>query len=127
MKSQGAAFAIALVACAATLAAVIGSRLSEQAATMLAGAACGAGVTAPLAIVIGVYIGGQRSQRAARESAPPPQPIVVMTPSQPQQPAPALQTWASLQPASHSLIASEPRQYTILGEETVIDGIDTVR
>jgi hypothetical protein len=127
MKSQGAAFAIVLVTCAATLAAVIGSRLSEQAATMLAGAACGAGVAVPLAIVIGVYIGSQRSQRASRESAPPPQPIVVMTPPQPQQSAPALPTWASLQPASYSLIASEPRQYTILGEETVIDGTDAVR
>ena len=127
MKSSGAAFAIALVGFAATLAAVIGSRLSDQAATMLAGAACGAGVTAPLAIAIGVYIGAQRSQRATREHAAPSQPIVVVTP-QAQQPAPtALPTWANVRPLSASLMMPEPRQYTILGEETVIDGTDAVR
>lgn len=117
--------ALALIAFAAALAAIIGSRLSEQAVTLLMGAACGAGLTAPLAIVIGATIGAQRTARD-RQPAQPPAPIVVMTPPQlAAQPAP-MQTWANVNPYTPGLIAPAPRQYTILGEETVIDGTDSV-
>ncbi len=114
---------LAFIAFAAAMAVIIGSRLSEQAMTILLGAACGAGLTAPLAIVIGAYIGSQRVRD--RQSAQPQTPIVVMTPPQPQVPQPApMQTWANLGPMTPAMIAPSPRQYTILGEETVIDGTD---
>ena len=125
MKHSAAVIGIAFVVFAGAFAAVIGSRLSEQTLTMLTGAACGAGLAAPLAILAGVFIGAQRAARA-RQSAQPQAPIVVVTPQQqPQQTtAPLYPAWPSLQPAGPAL--SAPRQYTIMGEETVIDGTDHV-
>ncbi len=124
MKHSGAVIGIALVVFAGAFAAVIGSRLSDQTLTMLTGAACGAGLAAPLAILAGVVIGAQRAARN-RQSAQPQAPIVVVTPPQPQPTtAPIYPAWPSLQPAGPALAA--PRQYTILGEEAVIDGTDHV-
>jgi hypothetical protein len=124
MKHSGVVIGIALVVFAGALAAVIGSRLSDQTLTMLTGAACGAGLAAPLAILAGAVIGAQRAARN-RQSTQPQAPIVVVTPQQPQQTtAPIYPAWPSLQPAGPAL--SGPRQYTILGEETVIDGTDHV-
>jgi hypothetical protein len=123
MKNSGAVIALGFIGFAVALAAIIGSRLSEQTVTMLTGAACGAGLVAPLAILAGLYVG---TQRAARDRQPAPPPIVVMTPQQPPAPAP-LQTWPSLHPAASGLLMPEPRQYTILGEETVVDGNTTLR
>ncbi|HLF27194.1 MAG TPA: hypothetical protein VJG32_12735 [Anaerolineae bacterium] len=118
MKNWGAVIALTLIVFAGALAAAIGSRLSEQAMTILTGAACGAGLTAPLAILTGMYIGSQRATRD-RQTTQPQQPIVVVSPpqQQPQPAAPMLPTWSSMSPAMPA-----PRQYTILGEETVIDG-----
>ena len=119
MKNSGAVIAIACIAFAVSLALIVGTRLSEQAMTMLTGAACGAGLSAPFAILAGMHIGLQRTARD-RQLAQPQQPIVVMTPPQPHQPAaPMLPTWSGWQPVA-------PRQYTILGEETVIDGNDPI-
>ena len=124
MKTSGVTFALALIGFAAMLAIIVGSRLSDQAATMLAGAACGAGVAGPLAIVIGMTLGAQRSGRD-RPPAPSQPPIVVMTPpSAAPAPSAPLPTWSSLPALSQPMTA--PRQYTILGEETVIDGTSSV-
>ena len=132
MKNSKVTFAISLIGFAVALAAIIGTRLSDQAAAMLAGAACSGAITAPLAILAGMYIGAQRAERAQRSTrdrapAQSPTPIVVVTP-QPQAPAPnpALQTWANVQPMPPGMLMGGPRQYTILGEENVIDGTDTV-
>lgn len=108
------------------LAIIIGSRLSEQAVSLLMGAACGAGLTAPFAIMAGMYYGSQRATRAHQQqtntAAQPP--IVVMTP--PQQPMqPALPQWNNAYHSVPGYSIPERRQYTILGEETIIDGNDT--
>jgi hypothetical protein len=125
MKKSGAVAALARVVFAVVLATTIGSRLSEQTMTMLIGAACGAGLTAPLAILAGMYIGAQRATRD-RDRQPAQPPIVVMTPPAHQPAAPMLPTWSSIQPVAPGLAAPTPRQYTILGEETVIDGTSNV-
>jgi len=122
MRNTGPLVAIVFAAFGVTLAAAVISRLSDQTMTMLTGAACGAGLVVPFAILGGMYFG---SQRAARDRPPaqPQPPIVVMTPPQPSQPAtPMLPTWSSVS----GMPAPSPRQYTILGEETVIDGNDRV-
>ncbi|HEY4689556.1 MAG TPA: hypothetical protein VIK33_09605 [Anaerolineae bacterium] len=116
--------ALALIAFAAALAVSIGSRLSEQAMNLLIGATCGAGLAAPFAILAGAYVGAQRAARD-RQPAQPQPPIVVMTPQPPA--APMLPAWSSFQPAPPGTLVSAPRQYTILGEETVIDGNDHLR
>ena len=110
---------------ALALAIVLGSRLSEQTVSLLMGAACGAGLTAPFAIMAGMYIGAQRATRTQQHtSATPQMPIVVMTP--PQQPMqPALPQWSNAYPTVPGYSMPERRQYTILGEETIIDGNDT--
>jgi hypothetical protein len=125
MKGPGIVSILALIAFAATLAITVGSRLSEQTMTILTGAACGAGLTAPFAILAGMYIGSQRSARD-RQTVQSQQPIVVMTPP-PQQPAaPALSTWPALPSSVPGMAVPSPRQYTILGEEGVIDGATDV-
>jgi len=122
MKHSGGLIALAFIAFAAALAVMIGSRLSEQTANMLIGAMCGAGLIAPFAVMAGMYIGSQRAVRD-RQATQPQQPIVVMTP-QPQPSAmPMLPTWS----AAPGAAMPAPRQYTILGEETVIDGTSDIR
>ncbi len=121
MRNWGIAIAIALIVFAGALAAIVGSRLSEQTVMLLAGAACGAGLTTPFAVLGGMLLG---AQRAARERQPTPSqpPIVVMTPQQQGQAAALLPAWGSSHSATLSATLPEPRQFTILGEETVIDG-----
>jgi len=106
---------LGFIAFAGAFAVIIGSRLSEQTMTLLTGAACGAGLTAPFAVLGGMYLGAQRATHDRQPAQQSQLPIVVVTP-QPQQPAlPALPAWGNIYPPG-------PRQYTILGEETVIDG-----
>ena len=121
MKNWGMVAAIALIVFAGAFAAIIGSRLPEQTVIMLTGAACGAGLTTPFAILAGMALGAQRAARE-RQPAQSQPPVVVMTPQQPAPAAPLLPTWGNLYPAAPGRLVSEPRQYTILGEETVIDG-----
>ena len=125
MKHSGALTIVGLIVFAIALAISIGSRLSDQTMTMLIGAVCGAGLTAPLAILGGMYIGAQRASRD-RQTTQPQAPIVVMTPPPPQPAGLMLPSWSTYPPAAPSM-AIAPRQYTILGEETVIDGTDHLR
>lgn len=111
---------------ALALAIILGSRLSEQAVSLLMGAACGAGLTAPFAVMAGMYFGAQRAARTQPPNASPQPPIVVMAPMQPPAPMqPALPQWSNAYPNLPGYSIPERRQYTILGEETIIDGNDT--
>lgn len=121
MKSWGMVIAIALIVFAGALAAIVGSRLSEQTVMMLTGAACGAGLTTPFAVLAGMILGAQRAARE-RPSTPSQPPIVVMTPPQQGHAAAVLPAWSSSHLAAPGTMMPEPRQFTILGEETVIDG-----
>ncbi len=123
MKRFGISVALAFIAFSAALALIVGSRLSDQTMNMLVGAACGAGLIMPFTIVAGMYIGSQRAARD-RQATQPQQPIVVMTPPQTQPSAtPLLPAWSTTAPGG---TMPAPRQYTILGEETVIDGTSDV-
>jgi hypothetical protein len=127
MKNTGLWLGLASIVFVGALAVTIGSQMSEQTMTILTGAACGAGLTAPFAILAGIYIGTQRAARD-RQPAQPQQPIVVMTPPAPQpQATPILPGWGNYYPGGRDMTMPEPRHYTILGEETVIDGTSNIR
>src|SRR3990172_6249918 len=117
MRNTGLLAAIVFVAFGVTLAAAVISRLSDQTMTMLTGAACGAGLVVPFAILGGMSLG---SQRAARDRPPaqPQPPIVVMTPPQPSQPAtPMLPAWSRVS----GMPAPTPRPSPIPGGGTGLD------
>src|SRR3972149_2664373 len=69
MRNTGLLAAIVVVAFGVTLAAAVISRLSDQTMTMLTGAACGAGLVVPFAILGGMDLG---SPPAARGRPPAP-------------------------------------------------------
>jgi len=91
------------------LAIVIGSRLSDQAVAVLAGAACGVGLAAPLGIVLGLYVGMSRAKSQSTQAPTPPQIVVVPTSPSPSSNAPTL---ASMPPPMIPM----PRSFTIIGE-----------
>jgi hypothetical protein len=104
---------LALLAIGAAIA--IGSRLSDQAVTALAGAVCGIGLAGPIGLALGVYLGSARS-RAAQQShqAQTPQ-VIVIPPATPPSHAPAYgQMPGALMPSQ--------RSFTIIGEEGADDG-----
>lgn len=122
MIHSRAALSIGFIGFAVMFAATLGSRLPEQTVSLLIGAACGTALTAPFAIVAGMYFASQRSarQRESTTSTAPQPPIVVVTPPQPQTAMPA---YNSAYPAAPGM--TPQRQYTIVGEETIIDGNET--
>lgn len=102
------------------LAAFIGSRLSEQAIALMAGALFGMIVALPIGGLVGWAVKASRSI----ERAPSAQPMVIMT--QPQSPAPSPYMTTSVNPAWHGAypVAANapqlpPRKYTIGGEEVI--------
>jgi hypothetical protein len=108
MRNATTIIALALVGFFIVLAVIIGSRLSEQAVSMLAGTACGVGVAIPLGVAIGMYVAGQR--RYGRDSVQPPPPQIVIVP-QAQPPA------SSNVPMLPSAYALPPRRrFSIIGE-----------
>jgi hypothetical protein len=102
------------------LAAFIGSRLSEQAIALMAGALFGMIVALPIGGLVGWAVKGSRSI----ERTPSAQPMVIMT--QPQLPAPSPYMTTSVNPAwqgAYPVAANapqlQPRKYTIGGEEVI--------
>ena len=78
MKNAATIIALALMGFFIVLAVMIGSRLNEQAVSMLAGTACGVGVAVPLGVAIGMYVAEQR--RHDRDSGRTPLPQIVIVP-----------------------------------------------
>jgi hypothetical protein len=120
MKHATLIAALSCVSFSVGLAAFIGSRLSEQAIALMAGALFGLIVALPIGGLIGWAIKGSRSS----ERAPSAQPMVIMT--QPQLPAAAPYLTAPVNPAWHGAypVAAnapqlQPRKYTIGGEEGI--------
>ena len=121
MKQATLITGLSCVGFAIGLAAFIGSRLSEQAIALMAGALFGMIVALPIGALIGWAIKGSRSSE--RASAPS-QPMVIMT--QPQLPAPspygAASTgamWQATYPMAAGAPPIQPRNYTIGGEEII--------
>ena len=102
--------ALVVIAFAVTLAVVVGSRLSDEALSVLAGAVCGVSAAIPTSLLIVAV-----SRRRAEPQAQPPvrqgsyPPVVVVTP-----PGGHQQTggWNALPP---SLTAPMSRQFTVVG------------
>ena len=114
MKSGGS-FALMLALLAIGVAVAIGSRLSDQAVTALAGAVCGIGLAGPIGLALGAYLGAARSRAAhqSRQAQAPPQ-VIVIPPATPPSHAPAYgQLPGALMPIQ--------RSFTIIGEEGADD------
>ncbi len=121
MKQATFIAGLSCIGFAVGLAAFIGSRLSEQAIALMAGAIFGMLVALPIGALIGWAVKGSRT--IERNSAPA-QPMVIMT--QPQLPAasPYISAaghpgWQPAYPAAASAPQIQPRKYTIGGEEII--------
>ncbi|MBI5566839.1 MAG: hypothetical protein HY870_18200 [Chloroflexi bacterium] len=120
MKQATFITGLSCVGFAVGLAAFIGSRLSEQAIALMAGAIFGMLVALPIGALIGWAVKGSRS--IERNTAPS-QPMVIMT--QPQLPAasPYITAghpgWQQAYPVAASAPQLQPRKYTIGGEEII--------
>jgi len=121
MKQATFITGLSCVGFAVGLAAFIGSRLSEQAIALMAGAIFGMLVALPIGALIGWAVKGSRS---IERSTTPSQPMVIMT--QPQLPAasPYISAaghpgWQQSYPVAASTPQVQPRKYTIGGEEII--------
>lgn len=98
MKKFELTLSLAGLAFGITLAALIGARLSEQALSVVAGAACGAGALLPALVVLSVLALRRRDEARERHLEQPPYPrqayppVIVMAP--PAQALPAGQAQA---------------------------------
>ena len=127
MKQATAIIALSCTGFAVALAAFIGSRLSEQAIALLAGALFGMIVALPIGGLVGWAVKGSRSI----ERMPTAPPMVIMT--QPQLPAspymtpPVNPAWhGGAYPVAASAPQLQPRKYTIGGEEGLSHESSTV-
>ena len=126
MKQATFITGLSCVGFAVGLAAFIGSRLSEQAIALMAGALFGLIVALPIGTLIGWAVKGSRT---VERTGAPAQPMVIMT--QPQLPAasPYIATtghsaWPNSYPVAGQMLPAAsaplpPRKYTIGGEEIV--------
>jgi hypothetical protein len=98
------------LAFAVTLAVIVGSRLSDEALAVLAGAVCGVGAAIPTSLLI-VAVSRRRDERRVQPSAPqgPYPPVVVVAPPGVQQRA---NGWNALPPSSNAPIQ---RHFTVVG------------
>jgi len=96
---------------AVTLAAIIGSRLSDEALAVLAGAVCGVGAAIPTSLLIIAVSQRRRDEQpvqpAAQQGSYPP--VVVVTPHSGQS---RFNDWNALPP---SLAAPMQRNFTVVG------------
>ena len=108
---------LGVIAFAVALAVYIGGHLSDEAMSVLIGAACGVGAMLP-AVLIAVLALPRRRERdessAARASPPQPMypPVIVVAP-------PATNTLPSSQSFPSMPPASVPRQFTVIGDDSL--------
>ncbi len=103
------------MAFAVTLAVIVGSRLSDEALAVLAGAVCGVGAAIPTSLLI-VAVSRRQDERRVQPPAPqagPYPPVVVVAPPGGQQ---RPNDWNMLPP---SLAAPAQRHFTVVGGEPV--------
>ncbi len=105
---------LVVVAFAVTLAMVVGSRLSDEALAVLAGAVCGVGAAIPTSLLI-VAVSRRRDEPRVQSSMPQGAypPVVVVTPPGGQQ---RPNNWNYLPP---SLTAPVQRHFTVVGGSSV--------
>lgn len=109
----------AALAFGVTLAVVIGVRLDQAALAVLVGVVCGVGASIPTSLLIVSLLRrqemkNQRARRERREVTQSPPVVVVAPPNVPQLPQPM--NWAEPAPTR--------RQFTVIGEEEMQNGLD---
>lgn len=105
---------ITSIAFAVALAIYTGSKLSDQALAVIAGAVCGVGATLPPSLlIIAVIYYRQQTQHPRQPTTAPYPPVVVVAPQG------QLPTLAPPQPGQHTYLNHQPRDrtFTIVGEE----------
>src|SRR5512136_597656 len=108
---------LGVIAFAVTLGVYIGGHLSDEATSILIGAACGAGAMMP-AVIIAVLALSRRRERGETSVAhtSPPQamypPVIVVAP-------PAANTLPSPQSFPSIPSSSVPRQFTVIGDDSL--------
>ena len=117
MNRAGVVLGLGVVAFGVTLAIYIGTRLSNEAMSVLTGAACGVGVMLPAAILAGLSLLRRREREdTTMRAAPHPQalypPIIVVAPPAVNSPQP-FPPFAPLPPVT------SPRRFTVIGDDSL--------
>ncbi len=107
---------LGVVAFAVTMAVYIGGHLSDEAMSVLTGAACGVGAMLPAAIIGALALLRRRDREdAGARASPPPQsiypPIIVVAPPAMNTPQPPHSPYAAMPPVA------APRQFTVIGDD----------
>ena len=108
---------LGVVAFAVTLATYIGTHLSNEAISVLTGAACGVGAMLPAVIIGGLSLLRRRQVAVPPQPVAPVQypPVFVVAPSALPNATPA-NNWQNMYPQGFNTPASE-RQFSVIGEE----------
>ena len=111
---------LGVIAFAVTLGVYIGGHLSNEAMSVLIGAACGAGAMMPAVIIAVLSLSRRRERGDASVSHIPPQamypPVIVVAP-------PATNTLPSHQSYPSMPPTSVPRQFTVIGDDSLDSGL----
>ena len=117
MNRAGVVLGLGVVAFGVTLAIYIGTHLSNEAMSVLTGAACGVGVMLPAAILAGLSLLRRREREdTTMRAAPHPQalypPIIVVAP-------PAVNSPQPFPPFSPLPPITSPRRFTVIGDDSL--------
>ena len=117
MNRAGVVLGLGVVAFGVTLAIYIGTRLSNEAMSVLTGAACGVGVMLPAAILAGLSLLRRREREdTTMRAAPHPQalypPIIVVAP-------PAVNSPQPFPPFSPLPPITSSRRFTVIGDDSL--------
>jgi len=105
---------LGVVAFAITLAVYIGSRLSNEAMSVLTGAACGVGAVLPAAIMAGLALLRRREREDMARMSPPQSmypPVIVVAPPPMNAPQSPNSSYTLAPPMAL------PRQFTVIGDD----------
>jgi hypothetical protein len=128
MASIKKTLAAGLIAFFVTLALIVGLRLDQAALTMVVGVGCGIGASVPTGVLVVMLLrrrdnrerGGSGRPTHYAERQPPPV-VVVSPPSMPQLThMPQAQGWVG----GFSPGASAQREFAVIGDEGLEDGLD---
>jgi hypothetical protein len=109
---------LGVIAFAVTLGVYIGTHLSNEAMSVLTGAACGFGAMLPAALIAGLSLLRRREREEVNtaRNAPPQSmypPVIVVAPPAVNPPQQSNQTYVPIPPAT------APRQFTVIGDDSL--------
>lgn len=117
MNRVTAIMGLGVIAFAVTLGVYVGAHLSNEAISVLTGAACGVGAMLPAVIVAGLALlrRREREESSAMRQGPPQSmypPVIVVSPPMVNPP----QSGQSFIPTPPTVV---PRQFTVIGDDTL--------